>query len=92
VTCHGLRHTANDLLRRVADGEVVRAILGHSTVAMTHHYSHVDEGEKLIAASRVFEVVMGGKTSTETKPKEVIKEVIQGSEEPKAVPEASQVC
>jgi integrase len=58
VTCHGLRHTANDLLRRVADGEVVRAIIGHSTVAMTHHYSHVDEAEKKIAATRVLAVVL----------------------------------
>jgi len=65
VTCHGLRHTANDLLRRITDGEVVRAILGHSTAAMTHHYSHVDEGEKRIAAMRVLEVVTGGKNGSE---------------------------
>jgi integrase len=61
ITPHGLRHTANDLLRRVADGEVVRAIIGHSTPQMTHHYSHVDEGEKQLAASRVFDVIAGGK-------------------------------
>ncbi len=61
ITPHGLRHTANDLLRRVADGEVVRAIMGHSTEAMTHHYSHIDEGEKRAAAERVFEQVTGTK-------------------------------
>lgn len=60
ITPHGLRHTANDLLRRVADGEVVRAITGHVTEQMTHHYSHVDETEKRAATVRAFEVVTGG--------------------------------
>lgn len=59
VTPHGLRHTANDLLRRVAEGEVVRAIIGHSTPQMTSHYSHVDEIEKLHAMARSFEAVLG---------------------------------
>ncbi|MBZ0231343.1 MAG: hypothetical protein K8M05_03270 [Deltaproteobacteria bacterium] len=36
VTPHGLRHTANDLLRRVASAEVTRAIVGHATEQMTH--------------------------------------------------------
>ena len=49
-----VRHIANDLLRRVADGDVVRAIIGHSTEQMTHHYSHVDETEKRAAAMRAF--------------------------------------
>jgi integrase len=61
VSPHGLRHTANDLMRRVASGDVVRSIMGHSTPAMTHHYSHVDEGEKRTAASRVLGVIRGGK-------------------------------
>lgn len=60
VTPHGLRHSANDLLRRVAGGEVVRAILGHATPLMTLHYSHVDEDEKQTAASRAFSGVLGG--------------------------------
>ena len=59
ITPHGLRHTANDLLRRVADGEVVRAIIGHATEAMTHHYSHVDERDKRAAVARAFDVVAG---------------------------------
>jgi integrase len=84
VTCHGLRHTANDLLRRVADGEVVRAIIGHSTTAMTHHYSHVDEAEKKIAASRVLHAVL--------RPKEGIKEGIEGQAASIALPAASHVC
>lgn len=46
MTPHGLLHTANNELRRVANGEVVRAIIGHATEAMTHHYSHVGEDEK----------------------------------------------
>jgi integrase len=60
ITTHGLRHTANDLLRRVADGDTVRAIIGHATEQMTHHYSHVDETDKRTAIQRAFEVVTGG--------------------------------
>ncbi|HWM87116.1 MAG TPA: hypothetical protein VNO33_14785, partial [Kofleriaceae bacterium] len=30
---------------RDARAEVTRAIIGHSTERMTHHYSHVDEEE-----------------------------------------------
>ena len=59
ITTHGLRHTANDLLRRVADGDVVRAIIGHSTEQMTHHYSRIDENEKRAATMRAFEGVIG---------------------------------
>ena len=61
ITTHGLRHTANDLLRRVADGDTVRAIIGHATEQMTHHHSHVDEADKHAAISRAFEFVTGGK-------------------------------
>lgn len=59
VTPHGLRHTANDLLRRHAPAEVTRAIVGHATERMTHHYSHVDDGEKIAAVERVFDLVHG---------------------------------
>lgn len=45
-TFHGFRHTFNDLSRRVASGQVVRAITGHVTEKMTEHYSHVDFEEK----------------------------------------------
>jgi len=63
VTPHGLRHTANDLLRRHATAEVTRAIVGHSTERMTHHYSHVDELEKRAAVERSFAAVAGGAPS-----------------------------
>jgi integrase len=65
VTVHGMRHTANDLLRRVASAEVTRAITGHVTERMTEHYSHVDAGEKRVAASRVL-AMLGPKTGGET--------------------------
>lgn len=66
VTTHGLRHTANDLMRRVTSGEVTRAIMGHSTVQMTTHYSHVDAGEKRTAAARVLAVVRADRTGDPT--------------------------
>ncbi len=65
VTPHGLRHTANNELRRVADGEVVRAIIGHTTEAMTHHYSHVGEDEKHAAVARVFSTIRSGAVGAE---------------------------
>jgi integrase len=77
VTPHGLRHTANDLLRRVASAEVTRAIVGHATAQMTHHYSHVDEGEKRAAAARVLDLAWGGKgvpdgVATDASPSELL--------------------
>lgn len=59
LTPHGLRHTANDLLSRVASPEVVRAITGHSTERMRLHYRHVDGGEKAKAQREAF-VEVGG--------------------------------
>jgi hypothetical protein len=41
---HGPRRTANDLIQRVASGEVACAITGHVTVAVTDHDAHVDTG------------------------------------------------
>ncbi len=84
ITPHGLRHTANDLLRRVAGGEVVRAIIGHSTPQMTSHYSHVDENEKRLAATRVLDVVTGGKGGITGGMGKI------GASE--SIPETSQVC
>ena len=46
VTFHGLRRTFNNLARQTASGQVVRAITGHVTEAMTEHYSHVGGEEK----------------------------------------------
>lgn len=57
VTPHGLRRTLNNLVRQVASGEVVRSITGHSSEAMTDHYSHVSSAEKSSAVARVIELV-----------------------------------
>lgn len=51
VTPHWFRHSFNDLLRRAASGEVQRAIVGHSSVAMAEHYSHVTIDEKRRASA-----------------------------------------
>lgn len=66
VTVHGLRHTANDLLRRVASAEVVRSIVGHSTTAMTEHYSHVDADEKRAAQAAMLRLVRGAESGGES--------------------------
>lgn len=43
VRMHDVRHTAATLLLAAGvDPRVIRDILGHSTVAMTQHYQHVD--------------------------------------------------
>ena len=62
VTPHWMRHTFNNLLRQAkVDHIVLRATTGHSTSAMTEHYSHVDLEEKQEATARVLELVgMGG--------------------------------
>lgn len=49
VTLHGMRRTLNNELRKRADGQVVRAITGHTTEAMTEHYSHIALAEKRAA-------------------------------------------
>lgn len=53
ITPHGLRRTFNDLARRVASREVVKAVTGHATDAMLEHYSVVDMGEKVAAVDAV---------------------------------------
>ena len=53
VTWHELRHTANDLHRRLTDKLTVQKILGHSDDAMTERYSHVDMGEMMAATDRL---------------------------------------
>lgn len=60
VTPHGLRHTWNDLLRRVTSTDVQKAITGHVTEAMREHYSHVDSREKAAAATSALRLVKGG--------------------------------
>lgn len=60
LTAHGLRRTFNDLARKVTSGEVVRGIMGHSTEAMTQHYSHIAADEKIAAGASVVRLVFGG--------------------------------
>ena len=47
VTPHDLRRSYQNLLRQVGAGQVVQqALMGHSSDAMTLHYSHVGMAEK----------------------------------------------
>ncbi len=52
-TPHGLRRTWNDIARRIADGLVVRSMIGHASEAMTDHYSLVDLGERRTTSDAV---------------------------------------
>lgn len=61
-TPHGLRRTWNALARRVADGVVVRSMIGHASEAMTDHYSHVDRREKRRTAETVAGRLAGKRT------------------------------
>jgi integrase len=54
---HGFRHTFNNLVRQVAEGEVVRSLTGHVDEEMTSHYSHVSLDEKHAAVARVVELL-----------------------------------
>jgi integrase len=65
VTPHGLRRTFNDLLRRVADKQVAKAIIGHVTDEMHGHYSRIDRAEKAEATKRVLELVSSGNAAGE---------------------------
>ena len=56
-TIHGFRRTFNNLIRQVTAGEVVRAMTGHSTVAMTEHYSHVGGDEKRAAITSLVRLI-----------------------------------
>jgi len=57
-TVHGLRRTANDLLRLAAVDPVTRkAIIGHTTDRMTEHYSTVSAEEARIIGGKLVELV-----------------------------------
>ncbi len=45
-TPHGFRYTFNSLMRQTAADHIVRSMTGHTTEAMTEHYSHVSTSEK----------------------------------------------
>jgi integrase len=54
LSSHGLRRTANDLLRRANGDTVVRAMIGHATSDMTRLYSNVDHDERARAHAAAF--------------------------------------
>lgn len=54
VTPHDLRRSYQNLLRQANVNQIVQqAMMGHSSDAMTEHYSHVDMEEKRAAQSKV---------------------------------------
>ena len=57
---HRLRHSGNNLLRKVASGEVTRSITGHACSEMTWHYSHVGADVKAAAMTQVYDLLVGG--------------------------------
>lgn len=56
-TVHGFRRTFNNLVRKVAEGVVVRSMTGHATEDMTDHYSWVDAEEKRTAVANIVALV-----------------------------------
>ena len=67
---HALRRAFNDAVRKVAEGDVVRAMTGHVTAAMTSHYSTIQHDEKRVAVNAAFAflhppLAPGGETSGE---------------------------
>lgn len=63
ITPHGLRRTFNNLLRQAGVEHVtIRSMTGHTTDAMTHHYSHVELFEKQHAQGRVIALTQPNST------------------------------
>lgn len=56
-TPHWFRHTFNNLVRRVAKDQVVRAMTGHLTEEMTEHYSYISMDERRNAVAQVIGMV-----------------------------------
>jgi integrase len=52
-SAHWFRHTMSNLLRLHTTGQVQRSVTGHSTEAMSEHYSHVSLDEKRVAIHAV---------------------------------------
>ena len=63
LTTHGLRRTFNNLARQVAAGQIVRAIVGHSTEAMTGHYSLVGPDETQAVQAAVIRLANDGRSA-----------------------------
>jgi len=63
-TVHGLRYTFTDLIRRAnVDAVVRRAMTGHVTAEMQHHYSHIDLDEMRTAMCGVFALLTSDRAS-----------------------------
>jgi integrase len=66
LSSHGLRRTANDLLRRANGDTVVRAMIGHATSDMTRLYSNVDHDERARAHEAAFGDVLERAVGTQS--------------------------
>ena len=62
LTTHGLRRTFNNLARQVATGQIVRAIVGHTTEAMTGHYSLIGTDETQAVQAAVIRLANDGRS------------------------------
>ncbi len=57
LSFHALRHTATSLLKNAGVGDAVaRDIIGHDTVAMSAHYTHIDDRAKREAINKLPDV------------------------------------
>ncbi len=63
VTAHTMRRTFNNLARQAAGDIVARSMTGHTTSAMTEHYSHVTHEEKARAINNALGLLPGGVVS-----------------------------
>ena len=69
LTAHGMRRTFNNLARRAqVDRVVLHATIGHSSDAMTEHYSFVDAQEKMRAVDAVVRMVQSDQRSPNRSP------------------------
>jgi integrase len=59
TTPHGLRRSFNNLARQVTTDQILKSMLGHTTDAMTEHYSMIGAQEKRAAQTRVLELIEG---------------------------------
>lgn len=62
VTFHTLRHTfASRLVQRGIDLYVVKDLMGHSTLALTERYSHVNDENRRAAVEKLKDTEKPGK-------------------------------
>lgn len=62
ITPHDLRRTFNSMMLEAGVSDVVvRAITGHATSEMTHHYAHISDAAKTRGVGALLKVLEGGK-------------------------------